>query len=469
MAYIGLFFFSLLLLFSLISQLALPSQRARNIALLVSSLLFYFFGGVIYILVLLLFVLMFWYCAMLLPEAKTQRMKRVLVAVPVTFSLVSLFIFKYLTPLLETTRQMLLTPQVVPQIVIPLGISVYTLNLISYLVDVYREKLEPESNFLTLLTYASLFHLIPCGPIVPYRDIRQRLHARKPHPQNFSVGIGSFSLGVTKVVLLAAALESLCTQLLDRSNQGLLEAPALGLWLGVILSGIRLYLLLSGYSDIACGLGLMSGLRYPENFAYPLLSCSVSGFYEKWFLSLSGFLREYVTAPIEKLNANYKTFAAVVGYVLFALWFGGTPNFLLMGIFLAVVIPLEAYLTKKAPAAVRRALGILGIFLFFFLFSFTSLPRLWIALKGLFCLNPGRLFRGAYLAPALHALPLILVSICFCLPVGQILHNFFHQRVQEKPKLSSLAAFWEGLYPIALLILTGVLLLMGRNTSFLIV
>lgn len=468
MAYVGLFFFSLLLLFSVISQLALPTQRARNLALLVSSLLFYFFGGVIYILVLLLFALIFWYCAMLLPEAKSQGAKRALVAAPVSFSLAALFLFKYLTPLLETTRQMLLTPQVVPQIVIPLGISVYTLNLISYLVDVYREKTEPESNFLALLTYTSLFHICMAGPIVPYRDMRQRLHARKPHLQNFSVGIGHFSLGTVKVILLAAALDPLCNQLLDRSNQGLLEAPALGLWLGVILSGIRLYLLLSGYADIACGLGLMAGLRYPENFAYPLLSCSVTTFYEKWFMSLSAFLREYVVEPIQAHNANYKTFAAVVGCILFCLWFGGTPNFLLLGVFLAAAIPLEKYLAKKAPTAACRILGILGMFLFFFLFSFTSLPRLWIAFKGLFCLNPGRFFRSDYLAPALHALPLILVSICFCLPVGQILHNLFHQRFQDKAGLLTLVEVWNSLYPIILLILTGVLLLMGKNTSFLI-
>lgn len=469
MAYVGLFFFSLLLLFSVISQLALPSQRARNLALLVSSLLFYFFGGVLYILYLLLLALMFWYCAMLLPEAKNPGAKRALVAGPVAFSLAALFFFKYLTPLLETSRQMLLTPQVVPQIVIPLGISVYTLNLISYLADVYREKIEPEADFLSLLTYTSLFHICMAGPIVPYRDVRQRLHARKPHLQNFSVGIGRFALGAAKVLLLAAALDPLCNQLLDRSNLGLLEAPALGLWLGVVLSGIRLYLMLSGYADLACGLGLMAGLRYPENFAYPLLSCSVTDFYEKWFLSLSAFLQEYVVEPVQAHNANYKGFAAVAGCLLFGLWFGGTPNFLLLGVFLAVAVPLEKLLAKKAPPAVCRVLGILGIFLFFFLFSFTSLPRLGIALKGLVGLNPGRFFRGDYLLPALHALPLILVSVCFCLPVGQILRGFFHQRFQDKPGMMKLAEVWNCLYPILLLVLTGVFLLMGRNTAFLIV
>lgn len=467
MAYVGLLLFSLLLILSLISQVALRSPLARNCALLASSLLFYAFGGIIYILLLVFLTLLFWYCGMLLPDAKSQGAKKALVAVPVIFSLALLIYFKYTAPLLETTRQLFRVPETVPQIVIPLGISVYSLNLISYIVDVYRETLAPEKNFLQLLTYSSLFHLCLGGPLVRYRDVRKRLAARKPRLQNLSVGISRFALGITKALVLAGSLEPLCNQLLARSNQGLLSAPALGLWLGVFFSAIRIYLLLSGYADIACGLGLLSGLRYPDNFDYPLLSCSVTSFYEKWFLSLSSFLQEYVAAPLQTKDGKRKTLAAFVSCVLFGLWFGGSPNFLLLGLFLALATLAEQKLLHKLPAVVRGILGVLGIFLFFFLFSFTSLPRLGIALAGLIGLNHGGFFQSAYLAPALHALPLILVSICFCLPLGNILKNIMHQRFHENLPMMTLVSIWESLYPIVLLILTAVLLFLGKTATFL--
>lgn len=467
MGYVGLFFFSLLLMISLLSQLLLPSQRARNYALLVTSLLFFFFSGFIYILLLILETMLFWYCGLLLSEAKGPGQKRALVAGPVMFSLVLLILLKYIMPILEMTRQMFGTPQVVPQIVMPLGISVYTLNLISYLVDVYREKTEAETRFLSLLTYSSLIHIAPTGPLVYYRDIRQRLAARKPHPKNFAVGISDFALGAVKVFLLAGGLEPLCNGLLARSNQGLLETPAAAIWLGVFLSGIRVYLLLSGYTNIAMGLGLMTGLRYPENFAYPLLSCSVKSFYEKWFMTLSAFLREYVAEPISALSPKCKTLGAVLSYLLFGWWFGGTPNYLLLGVFLAGAILLEERLIPKLPGMARKVLGILGIAVIFFLFSFASLPRLWIGLLGLFGLNQGGFFQKAALIPALHALPLILLSICFCLPLGQIFRSFYHSHFRDKAGLIKGAEVFEAVYPIGLLILTGVLLLMGSAATFL--
>lgn len=467
MGYVGLFFFSLLLLLSLLSQLMLPTQQARNYALLAFSLLIYFFAGIIYILLLVLVTMLFWYCGLLLPDAKSTGKKRALLAGPIFFSLILLFLFKYTTPLLEATRQIFRAPQVVPQIVIPLGISIYTLNLISYLVDVFREKTPAESNFFSLLTYASLIHIAPAGPLVYYRDLRQRLMTRKPHPKNFAVGISDFSLGAVKVFLLAGGLEPLCNTLLARSDQGLMETPVLALWLGILLSGIRVYLLLSGYTNIAMGLGLMTGLRYPENFAYPLLSGSVKSFYEKWFITLSAFMKEYVVEPIQSFSPKCKTLGAVLGYILFGLWFGGTPNYLLLGIFLAVSILLEERLLSKLPRPVRRVLGILGIFTVFFLLSFASLPRLWIGLKGLFGLNRGGLFQKAALLPALHALPLILLSFCFCLPLGRIFRFFFQTHFHEKDGLQKVVELFESLYPIGLLILTGVLLLMGSQTTFL--
>lgn len=175
MAYVGYLLFSLLLILSLISQVALPSVKARNAALLISSLLFYVFGGAVYILLLGFMTMLFWYCGMLMPDAKSSASKKFLVAVPVIISLILLAYFKYTAPLLEATRQMFRVPPSVPDIVIPMGISVYTLNLISYLLDVYRGAVPPEKNFLTLLTYSSLFHLCLGGPILCYRDVRSMI------------------------------------------------------------------------------------------------------------------------------------------------------------------------------------------------------------------------------------------------------------------------------------------------------
>lgn len=469
MAYVGYLLFSLLLILSLISQVALPSVKGRNAALLISSLLFYVFGGAVYILLLGFITMLFWYCGMLLPDTKRASAKKFLVAVPVVISLILLAYFKYTAPLLEATRQLFRVPSVVPDIVIPMGISIYTLNLISYLMDVYRGAVPPEKNFLTLLTYSSLFHLCLGGPILCYRDVRKRLAGRKPHLQNINVGISRFAVGILKVLVLASSLEGICSGLLVRSDQGLLSAPALGLWIGVILSGVRFYLLLSGYADIANGLGLISGLRYPDNFDYPLLSCSVTGFYGKWFMSLSAFLSDYVEKPIMGESGKRKTLATVLSCLLFGLWFGGSPNFLLLGVYLALAVLLEKHVIGKLPKAPRYVLGVLGIFTFFFLFSFTSIRRLWLGLLGLFGLGGGGFVSGAFLLPLLRGLPLIVLCICFCLPLGNIVKHLLHQRFQNKLSVMTVFSVWESLYPLGLLILSAVLLFLGRNTSFLIV
>lgn len=469
MAYVGYLLFSLLLILSLISQVALPSVKARNAALLVSSLLFYVFGGAVYILLLAFLTMLFWYCGMLMPDAKSDSSKKLLVAVPVVIALILLAYFKYTAPLLEATRQIFRVPQVVPDIVVPIGISIYTLNLISYLLEVYRNTVPPEKNFLTLLTYSSLFHLCLGGPILCYRDMRKRLAGRKPHLQNISVGVSRFAVGLLKVLVLAPSLDGLCRELLVRSDQGLLAAPALGIWVGVILSGVRFYLLLSGYADIAGGLGLLSGLRYPDNFDYPLLSCSVTDFYGKWFMSLSAFLADYMEKPIMGEGRKRKTLATAISCLLFGFWFGGSPNFLLLGVYLALAVFLEKHVLGKLPKAPRYVFGLLGIFTCFFLFSFTSLRRLGLGVLSLFGLGGGGFVSGAFLLLLLHGLPLIVLCICFCLPLGNILKHLLHRRYQDKLSVMTLLGAWESLYPLGLLILTAVLLFLGKHTTFLIV
>ena len=184
-------------------------------------------------------------------------------------------------------------------------------------------------------------------------------------------------------------------------------------------------------------------------------------------MTLSAFLREYVAEPIAALSPKCKTLGMTVSYVLFGWWFGGTPNYLLLGVFLAAAILLEDGLIRKAPKALRRTLGIVGMAVIFFLMSFASLPRLWLGLRGLVGLNPGGFFQKAALLPALHALPLILLSICFCMPLGQMLRSFCNGHFQEESGVRKAAAVFETIYPIGLLILTGVLLLTGGTATFL--
>lgn len=461
MTYAGILVLFLFLAANLLSQLLLPKASMKNAALLVSSLLFYGWAGPAYLLLLAGLSLVFWLCGLLIQDSQDAGKRKALLIGPIVLAVTALVVFRYGGLILSTTQSLFDVPKVLPKLAAPLGIAIYTLQLISYLVDVYRGDVPAEKKFWVLLTYSSLFHVSVGGPVLRYRDLRKALSQRRMHPGYISAGISRFALGFAKKFVLADSLALVVDQLLIRSNEGLATVPVVGLWIGVILSAIRVYLTFSGYADMALGLGFMSGLRYAENFDYPFLSASLSGFLSKWMCSVTSFFQDYVLLPLTNGGKNRGFVGLLVSCSLMGLWYGGSWNYLILGVYLALFLYLEQQYFSKLGSVPGGILGVIGIFLFFLLFSFTTLPRLGIALMGMIGLNGNGFFHRAFFAIFPKALPVVILSVLFCLPIGRILHNLYYTRFKDNLNLMTVASLWETVYPILLLIAAVVCILRG--------
>lgn len=461
MTYTGILVLFLFLTANLLSQLLLPKPSMKNAALLISSLLFYGWAGPGYLILLAGLTLVFWACGRKLQDTQQEGTRKALVAVPVAVAIAALVVFQYAGLILSTSQSLFGFPETLPNLIAPLGISIYTLQLISYLVDVYRGAVPAEQKYWVLLTYVSLFHVSVGGPVLRYRDLRKRLAQRQMHPGYISAGISRFALGFAKKFILADTLVLVVDQILIRSNEGLATVPVTGLWIGVILSAIRVYLTFSGYADMALGLGFMTGLRYAENFNYPFLSASLNGFLSKWMCSITGFFQDYVLSPITGGGKNRAFVGLLVSCVLMGLWYGASWNYLILGLFLAGFLYLEQRYFSRLSAVPGGILGVLGMLIFFLLFSFTTLPRLGLALKGLVGLNGNGFFRKEFFVMFPKALPIVILSVLFCLPVGRILHNLYYAKCKDNLNLMTAASVWETIYPILLLVAAVICILRG--------
>ena len=226
---------------------------------------------------------------------------------------------------------------------LPIGISFYTFQIISYVVDVYRQDVPAQKKFYKLLLYMSLYHQLIAGPIVRYIDVAYEIDNRVITPSNFSYGINRFIIGLLKKVIIANTAGQVATVFLD-SN--LSDLSILGAWLGIIMYTIQIYFDFSGYSDMAIGLGRMFGFTYKENFNYPYIAKSVQDFWRRWHISQSSFFKDYVYIP---LGGNRKNFARniIIVWMLTGLWHGASWNFVIWGIYYGVFLLLERKLLSR--------------------------------------------------------------------------------------------------------------------------
>lgn len=296
MVFSSLLFVFLFLALNLVSQAALRGARQKNIAMLLFSLVFFSWAGPRYVVLLLLDTALCWFFAICI-EREPQR-KKLHLSLCVALVLLVLGIFKYTGFLMGNLQSLFGWPEVIPQIVLPIGISFYTFQLISYVVDVYRGEVRAQKKYWILLLYASLFHQCIAGPIVRYRDVAQDLAKRQVHAEEVSRGISRFTVGLAKKAVLANSVAVLADRWLPMTTEGLAKIPTAGLWLGGLCYMLQIYLDFSAYSDMAIGMGLMCGFHYKENFNYPYIASSVTDFWRRWHISLSTFFRDYVYIPL---------------------------------------------------------------------------------------------------------------------------------------------------------------------------
>lgn len=295
MVFANLFFLYIFLPVNLILYYATRSYAVRNFVLVAMSFLFYAWGEPVWVLLLLASGFMVWFCSLLVERfAGTRRGKAALIFA-VTISLSLLGIFKYSGFLIENINAVLPLSLPVPQFSLPIGISFYTFQMISYIVDVYRGDVKAQPSFLRFIMYVSMYFQLVAGPIVRYSDVAWEIDHRTANANDISHGITRFCIGLLKKVAVANVAGSLLVQYMDGD---LTKVTVLGSWFGAVLFMLQIYYDFSGYSDMAIGLGLMFGFHFVENFNYPYIAKTATEFWRRWHISLSSFLRDYLYIPL---------------------------------------------------------------------------------------------------------------------------------------------------------------------------
>lgn len=354
-------------------------RRYRNVLLLLSSLIFYGWGEPKYVLLMLVSILLNYFCGLAAAKRQAQqRSTKGVLIVGVVLNLGMLGFFKY---------GKFFFGSAFPDIPLPIGISFYIFQAMSYLIDVCRREVEVQKNVLTFGTYVTLFPQLIAGPIVRYRDVADMLETRKESLPQFSHGIRRFIIGLSKKVLLANTFGAAWNAL-----QGTVGTAAA--WLGLLCYTLQIYFDFSGYSDMAIGLGQLFGFSFLENFNFPYISASITEFWRRWHISLSTWFKEYVYIPLggNRKGLARQIFNILVVWLLTGLWHGASWNFVLWGGYYAALLILEkCWLLKaggKLPLAVRRVGTMVLVMLGWALFYFEDLGALGAFLGRLFTLAP---------------------------------------------------------------------------------
>ena len=369
-------FSSLLFLYAflpvcLLLYFLVPGLKGKNIVLLCASLVFYAWGEPVYVFLMLAVAALNWGFGLLLGKKRSKG----LLALCVALNLASLVVFKYAGFLVENCNALFGAAFRVPQISLPIGISFYTFQALSYSVDVYRKDVGAQRSYWKFLLYVSMFPQLIAGPIVRYVDVAAQIESRESDPENVFRGVTRFCVGLGKKVLLADHVGQVADQLLGGSFTG---ATTLGIWLGALMYMFQIYFDFSGYSDMAIGLGRIFGFRYMENFKLPYTSKSISEFWRRWHISLSSFFRDYVYIPLGG-NRRHVYLNLFVVWALTGLWHGASWNFVLWGLYFFVLLCIERLLKKqlpKIPKPVRHILTLLLILISWNVFYHTDLGRL---------------------------------------------------------------------------------------------
>ncbi len=322
----------------------LIDKRAKNYVLLAASLFFYAWGEPRYLALMLLLCIVNWLGGIALEKTKRHELRRLLLTAAVLFDLGFLVYFKYMNFILENISYVLERPTAVWNIVMPIGISFYTFQALSYLVDVYRQEVSAQRNFFQIALYISFFPQLIAGPIVKYHDVRSYLQERKIVFPDVVYGVKRFIIGLGKKVLLANTLGETADKIFAPAGGGGIDLPIA--WLGAIAYSLQLYFDFSGYSDMAIGLGRIFGFRFLENFNYPYISSSITEFWRRWHISLGTWFREYVYIPLGgNRKGKYRTYGNLA-LVFFAtgIWHGANWTFLIWGVWHGCFILLERFL-----------------------------------------------------------------------------------------------------------------------------
>ena len=359
--------------------------EVKNFILLLASLFFYFYGEPIYVILMLVTILSSYIHGLLIDRFRDSVWSKVFLWSGVITSLGSLGFFKYSNFFIQNVNNIFNSEIGLLSIALPIGISFYTFQTLSYTIDVYRGDAKVQKSFIRLATYIALFPQLIAGPIVRYTTVEEDLSERTHSIENFSLGTTRFIIGLSKKVLIADALGSLARTLMASDDKSVAMY-----WLYAIAVSFQLYFDFSGYSDMAIGLGRIFGFRFLENFNYPFISKSIAEFWRRWHMSLGTWFRDYVYIPLggNRVPKMRWLFNTLVVWFLTGIWHGADWTFIIWGLFFALFLVLEKFFLakffEKIPRVFSHIYVVVAILISFVIFSANGLSGAIADIGGMF-------------------------------------------------------------------------------------
>ncbi len=417
-------------------------KKVRNLVLLISSLLFYAWGEPRYVIVMLATILVNYVLALVCASCKEKgnnKGAKAAVIGTIVFSIGMLAFFKYSNFFLSNLNGSIgkLAGFSVPlvDVVLPLGISFYTFQTLSYTIDVYRGEVKVQKNPLHLATYVCLFPQLIAGPIVRYQDVAKELEERQETVEQFGEGVRRFVIGLGKKVLLANTAGSVFEAV---GAMGDTQVSVALYWLASIAFTFQIYFDFSGYSDMAIGLGKMFGFQFLENFDYPYISKSITEFWRRWHMSLSSWFRDYIYIPLGgNRKGDVRTIVnLLIVWFLTGFWHGAAWNFIIWGVYFFLLLMIEKMglkdVLEKAPAVVGHIYALFFINLSWVIFSYDSMGELGLVLKRMFGLGGIPLWNSTSTYYILSYLVIFLIMAIAATPLPKRLVGWVSNKLGEK-------------------------------------
>lgn len=429
MVFSSLVFMFAYLPITLLAYYLVPRQ-GRNIFLFIVNLIFYGWGEPRLVL-LMVFNIFFnyiggWLVDKYRADAKKKKLFLILTCV---LDIGILAVFKYTGMITETLNMLpfLNIPEL--QISLPIGISFYTFQTMSYVIDVYRDDAPVSKNFINFGTYVALFPQLIAGPIVRYRDVAEQLVNRRETLEMFTKGVKLFMVGLAKKVIIANTMGTLTTNIFATTD----ENGVVGTWVGMIAYTFQIYFDFSGYSDMACGLGNMMGFEFLKNFNYPYIAKSITDFWRRWHISLSTWFKEYVYIPLggNRKGVKRQILNLLIVWGLTGLWHGAAYNFVLWGLYYGLLLILEKFVLKKfldrLPSFVQHIYTLFIIIIGWGLFYFTDVGQLGEFMVDLFNFGNGICGDQAFNL-IMSNLPMLIIAAVVSTPLATMLYTRFEHR-----------------------------------------
>ena len=435
-------------------------KKFKNFILFLSSIFFYFCGEPIYTFLMIGEIFIAYVGARYLEK---HRKKSILVSL-LAIHIGALGLFKYSDFTINNINQILGSKIPLLKLALPIGISFYTFQIISYVVDVYRGKVKAQKSFLKLATYVSLFPQLIAGPIVRYETIEKELDSRTSNFENFAYGVRRFVIGLGKKVLIANMLGELC-DVFSTTN----EKSILFYWIFAISYSLQIYFDFSAYSDMAIGLGRMFGFHFLENFNYPYISKSITEFWRRWHMSLSSWFRDYVYIP---LGGNRKGTIILVRnifivWALTGIWHAANWTFVIWGLMFGIMLIIEKlFLTKhleKMPSILQRIYVLFTVMISFIIFNANSIGEAWNNIIGLFGANGESLINASTVYYLKSYLVVLVIAIIGSTP---LLKNII-EKLKTKTNANKIINLLEPIAMTSILIIVTAYLVDNSYNPFL--